>query len=149
MSEVDHVHLLTVMCKLRKYPRYITCIYSWSHATKINELSYSVCNRDVAEEELGLAHLVSSYTLPHKNSQPGRRGQQTACSKVLSRCARDMWSVTWRTSRTWSTQLNKIGHGELLSFCILLMDRAAFRAPIFKLRNFWRFLLFVFHFSLH
>ena len=41
------------------------------------------------EEELGLARLVSSYTLPHQNSQPGGRGQQTACSKVLSRHARD------------------------------------------------------------
>ena len=27
-----------------------------------------------AAEELGLACLVSSYTLPHQNSQPGRRG---------------------------------------------------------------------------
>ena len=45
MSKVDHVHLLTVMCKLRKYSRYITCIYSWSRATKINELTYRVRNK--------------------------------------------------------------------------------------------------------
>ena len=49
----------------------------------------TVLQGDTAEEELGLACLVSSYTLPHQNSQPGRRGRQTARSKVLSRCARD------------------------------------------------------------
>ena len=48
-----------------------------------------VLHGDEAEEELGLARLVSSYTLPHQNSQPGRRGRQTARSKVLSRRARD------------------------------------------------------------
>ena len=63
--------------------------------------SQDVLHGDAAEEELGLACLVSSYTLPHQNSQPGRRGRQTACSKVLSRRARDTWSVTWRTSRPY------------------------------------------------
>ena len=48
-----------------------------------------VLHGDEAEEELGLARLVSSYTLPHQNSQPGERGRQTACSRVLSRRARD------------------------------------------------------------
>ena len=52
--------------------------------------SQDVLHGDEAEEELGLARLVSSYTLPHQNSQPGRRGRQTARSKVLSRRARDM-----------------------------------------------------------
>ena len=52
--------------------------------------SQDVLHGDAAEEELGLACLVSSYTLPHQNSQPGRRGRQTARSKVLSRHARDM-----------------------------------------------------------
>ena len=51
--------------------------------------SQDVLHGDAAKEELGLACLVSSYTLPHQNSQPGKRGQQTACSKVLSRRARD------------------------------------------------------------
>ena len=51
--------------------------------------SQDVLHGDEAEEELGLACLVSSYTLPHQNSQPGKRGRQTARSKVLSRCARD------------------------------------------------------------
>ena len=51
--------------------------------------SQDVLHGDEAEEELGLAHLVSSYTLPHQNSQPGRRGRQMARSKVLSRHARD------------------------------------------------------------
>ena len=51
--------------------------------------SQDVLHGDEAEEELGLARLVSSYTLPHQNSQPGGRGRQTARSKVLSRCARD------------------------------------------------------------
>ena len=51
--------------------------------------SQDVLHGDAAEEELGLARLVSSYTLPHQNSQPGKRGQQTARSKVLSRHARD------------------------------------------------------------
>ena len=52
--------------------------------------SQDVLHGDKAEEELGLAHLVSSYTLPHQNSQPGERGRQMARSKVLSRRARDM-----------------------------------------------------------
>ena len=51
--------------------------------------SQDVLHGDAAEEELGLARLVSSYTLPHQNSQPGKKGQQTARSKVLSRHARD------------------------------------------------------------
>ena len=51
--------------------------------------SQDVLHGDEAEEELGLARLVSSYTLPHQNSQPGGRGWQTACSKMLSRRARD------------------------------------------------------------
>ena len=51
--------------------------------------SQDVLHGDEAEEELGLARLVSSYTLPHQNSQPGKRGWQTARSKVLSRRARD------------------------------------------------------------
>ena len=54
--------------------------------------SQDVLHGDEAEEELGLARLVSSYTLPHQNSQPGRRGRQTARSKMLSRRARDTWS---------------------------------------------------------
>ena len=41
---------------------------------------------DAAEEELGLARLVSSYTLPHQNSQPGERdqieGRQTAVTRT-------------------------------------------------------------------
>ena len=52
--------------------------------------SQDVLHGDAAEEELGLACLVSSYTLPHQNSQPSGRGRQTARSKVLSRRARDM-----------------------------------------------------------
>ena len=51
--------------------------------------SQDVLHGDEAEKELSLARLVSSYTLPHQNSQPGERGQQTARSKVLSRRARD------------------------------------------------------------
>ena len=51
--------------------------------------SQDVLHGDAAEEELGLARLVSSYTLPHQNSLPGKRGRQTARSKVLSRRARD------------------------------------------------------------
>ena len=51
--------------------------------------SQDVLHGDEAEEELGLARLVSSYTLPHQNSQPGGKGRQTARSKVLSRRARD------------------------------------------------------------
>ena len=51
--------------------------------------SQDVLHGDEAEKELGLARLVSSYTLPHQNSQPGGRGWQIARSKVLSRRARD------------------------------------------------------------
>ena len=51
--------------------------------------SQDILHGDEAEEELGLACLVSSYILPHQNSQPGEKGRQTACSKVLSRRARD------------------------------------------------------------
>ena len=36
--------------------------------------SQDVLHGDKAEEELGLACSVSSYTLPHQNSQPGKRG---------------------------------------------------------------------------
>ena len=67
-------------------------IYNQTHFTVSvkKQPSQDVLHGDKAEEELGLARLVSSYTLPHQNSQPGRRGQQTARSKVLSRHARDM-----------------------------------------------------------
>ena len=51
--------------------------------------SQDVLHGDEAEKELGLARLVSSYTLPHQNSQPGGRGRQMARSKKLSRRARD------------------------------------------------------------
>ena len=53
------------------------------------EPSQDVLHGDEAEEELGLARLVSSYTLPRQNSQPGKRGRQAARSKVLSRRARN------------------------------------------------------------
>ena len=52
--------------------------------------SQDILQGDAVKEELGLACLVSSYTLPHQNSQPGKGSRQTACSKVLSRHARDM-----------------------------------------------------------
>ena len=51
--------------------------------------SQDILQGDAAEKELGLTRLVSSYTLPHQNLQPGGRGWQTACSKVLSRHTRD------------------------------------------------------------
>ena len=70
----------------------------WISLSVKKQPSQDVLHGDAAEEELGLACLVSSYTLPHQNSQPGERGQQTARSKVLSRRARDTWSVMWRTS---------------------------------------------------
>ena len=59
-----------------------------SHVVK-KQPSQDILQGDEAEEELGLACLVSSYTLPHQNSQPGGRGRQTARSKVLSRRTRD------------------------------------------------------------
>ena len=65
-----------------------TAIHTYTGDVK-KQPSQDVLHGDEAEEELGLARLVSSYTLPHQNSQPGGRGQQTARSKVLSRCARD------------------------------------------------------------
>ena len=67
---------------LPKYPLH------WFPCVK-KQPSQDVLHGDEAEEELGLACLVSSYTLPHQNSQPGGRGRQTARSKVLSRRARD------------------------------------------------------------
>ena len=39
--------------------------------------SQDMLHGDEAEEELGLVRLVSSYTLPRQNSQPGGRGRQT------------------------------------------------------------------------
>ena len=60
----------------------------WANCVK-KQPSQDVLHGDTAEEELGLACLVSSYILPHQNSQPGRRGRQIACSKMLSRHARD------------------------------------------------------------
>ena len=53
------------------------------------QLSQDILHGNEAEKELSLARLVSSYTLPHQNSQPGKRGRQTARSKVLSRRTRD------------------------------------------------------------
>ena len=85
--------------------------------------SQDVLHGDAAKEELGLVRLVSSYTLPHQNSQPGGRGQQTARSKVLSRCARDTWSVTWCTSRPYS-RFNKISHGGLWRYDRFTLWRA-------------------------
>ena len=78
-----------------------TCIGTWAKAAcgramladmKVvkNQPSQDVLQGDAAEKVLGLARLVSSYTLPYQNSQPGGRGQQTARSKVLSRHTRDM-----------------------------------------------------------
>ena len=63
------------------YFHYLACLVK-------KQPSQDVLHGDAAEE-LGLARLVSSYTLPHQNSQPGGRGWQTARSKVLSRRARD------------------------------------------------------------
>ena len=60
-----------------------------SYADVKKQPSQDVLHGDEAEEELGLARLVSSYTLPHQNSQPGERGRQIARSKVLSRRTRD------------------------------------------------------------
>ena len=60
-----------------------------SYADVKKQPSQDVLHGDEAEEELGLACLVSSYTLPHQNSQPGERGRQIARSKVLSRRTRD------------------------------------------------------------
>ena len=64
-----------------------TCVKEdWGTVKK--QPSQDVLHGNDVEEELGLARLVSSYTLPHQNSQPGEKGRQTARSKVLSRCAR-------------------------------------------------------------
>jgi len=52
--------------------------------------SQDVLRGDTVEEEREIAHLVSSTTLPHQNSQPGGRSWQVAHSKVLSGCARNM-----------------------------------------------------------
>ena len=52
--------------------------------------SQDILQEDAAAKELSLTRLVSSYTLPRQNSQPGKRGRQTAHSKVLSRRTRDM-----------------------------------------------------------
>ena len=79
-------------CLLTGYDYHTRCVLryqSWTSSVK-KQPSQDVLHGDAAEEELGLAHLVSSYTLPHQNSQPGRRGWQTACSKVLSGHARGM-----------------------------------------------------------
>ena len=69
---------------------YLDRLLRWRYSLGVKKQpSQGVLHGDAAEEELGLARLVSSYTLPHQNSQPGRRGWQTARSKVLSRRARD------------------------------------------------------------
>ena len=44
MSEVTSCVLIHGHVQVRKYPRHITCIYSQSRATKINELTCNVCN---------------------------------------------------------------------------------------------------------
>ena len=75
---------------LVKWKGYPDSENQWVASTDVKKQpSQDVLHGDEAEEELGLARLVSSYTLPHQNSQPGGRGRQTARSKVLSRHARD------------------------------------------------------------
>ena len=92
------LHVLVVMCHLVRF--HWLCVMCPSSlplpvylpidsAVVKKQPSQDVLHGDKAEEELGLARLVSSYTLPHQNSQPGERGRQTARSKVLSRHARD------------------------------------------------------------
>ena len=71
--------------------------------------SQDVLHGDEAEEELGLARLVSSYTLPHQNSQPGERGRQTARSKVLADAQETRDAPLGRAC----IRLNKISHGGL------------------------------------
>ena len=85
----------SVLCHGRDALSAWDSIAYWERGTKGSssgvkkQPSQDVLHGDEAEEELGLARLVSSYTLPHQNSQPGKRGRQTARSKVLSRRARD------------------------------------------------------------
>ena len=81
------VHLPAYSPDLNPIEEAFSSIKAWLRVKK--QPSQDVLHGDAAEEELGLARLVSSYTLPHQNSQPGERGRQTAHSKVLSRRARN------------------------------------------------------------
>ena len=84
-----HVPLLLVLNSILILHLWLVLPVYPVYYTVKKQPSQDVLHGDAAEEELGLACLVSSYTLPHQNSQPGRRGRQTARSKMLSRRARD------------------------------------------------------------
>ena len=68
------------------------------HVHQLQALAQKICTSEEAQEEaemqLRVATLVSSDTLPWMETSAGR-GWQMAHSGSLSRCARDMWSVTW------------------------------------------------------
>ena len=85
--EIDYLGVILGKKGTRMDPAKVSGVRSWPTVKK--QPSQGVLHGDEAEEELGLARLVSSYTLPHQNSQPGERGRQMARSKVLSRRARD------------------------------------------------------------
>ena len=82
-----HAHHLVVFMMAKTCNQYLMTDLGIGAVKK--QPSQDVLHGDAAEEELGLACLVSSYTLPHQNSLPSGRGRQTARSKVLSRRARD------------------------------------------------------------
>ena len=90
LEKQDMKRLSLHMCTTNYMARVLTSLQETNRRPDVKKQpSQDVLHGDTAEKELGLARLVSSYTLPHQNSQPGKRGRQTACSKVLSRRARE------------------------------------------------------------
>ena len=86
-------------------------IMRWTVVVK-KQPSQDVFHGDEAEEELGLARLVSSYTLPHQNSRPGGRGRQTARSKSAEQThKRHVIKPRDVPPGRACIRLNKISHG--------------------------------------
>ena len=67
VSKINYMYLLMVTCKLREYSKYITCVYSRSHATEINELTSSAHNIQYLETCSEYRHfivpIVAQYTI--------------------------------------------------------------------------------------
>ena len=91
------------MYTYRKYPRYITCIYSWSCVTKINELTYSVCNTAHTPNH---ALILCAYLCANTHDSSGNSCQRWTCHKVINPHDLSYWAryILWPrgTSCDWS-----------------------------------------------
>ena len=89
MSEVRSCVLTHSHVQVREYPRHITCIYSRSCATKINELTCSVRNTPPAQ--------LSMFTSEWESSGKGARACQSTAADFMVDLVGDPKSV-WNVS---------------------------------------------------